>query len=126
MSLSVIGAGIFLPLYSEVKHKGKNAWGKEITTGLGKYVGINRFNFEKISYMYKVTIMPYIKLNFEKNFYMSELWAFKIGANLVYNFGMEFNMDKLKSDTNIYGYDKYNFSSLFFEVFFGFGFGRPK
>ena len=76
--------------------------------------------------MYKVPIMPYVKLNFEKNFYMSELWAFKIGANLVYNFGMEFDMDKLKSDTNIYGYDKYNFSSLSFEVFLGFGFGRPK
>ncbi len=122
-----IGAGVFLPLYSTVKHKGKNnIWGEEITTGLGKYVGINEFDFKKVSYMYKVPIMPYIKLNFEKNFYMSELWAFKIGANLVYNFGMEFDMDKLKSDTNIYGYDKYKFSSLVFEVFFGFGFGRPK
>ena len=122
-----IGAGVFLPLYSAVKHKGKNnIWGEEITTGLGKYVGINEFDFKKVSYMYKVPIMPYIKLNFEKNFYMSELWAFKIGANLVYNFGMEFDMDKLKSDTNIYGYDKYKFSSLSFEFFLGFGFGRPK
>ena len=121
-----IGAGIFLPLYSEVKHKGKNAWGKEIMTGLGKYVGINKFDFNKISYMYKVPIMPYIKLNLEKNFYISDSWAFKIGGNILYNFGMEFDMDKLKSDTNIYGYDKYNFSSLSFEVSFGFGFGRPK
>ena len=121
-----IGAGIFLPLYSTVTHKGKNAYGEEITTGLGKYVGINKFNFEKISYMYKVPIMPYIKLNLEKNFYMSERWAFKIGANLLYNFGMEFDMDKLKSDTTTYGYNKYNFSSLLFEVFLGFGFGRPK
>ena len=121
-----IGAGIFLPLYSEVKHKGKDAWGEEITTGLGKYVGINEFDFKKISYMYKVPIMPYIKLNLEKNFYMSELWDFKIGVNLLYNFGMEFNMEKLKPDTTTYGYDKYNFSSLSFEVFFGFGFGRPK
>ena len=40
--------------------------------------------------------MPYIKLNLEKSFYMSELWAFKIGANLLYNFGMEFDMDNLK------------------------------
>ena len=118
--------GIYMPLYSAVKREGKDAWGEEITTGLGKYVGINRFNFEKISYMYKVPIMPYIKLNLEKNFYMSELWAFKIGANLVYNFGMEFDMDKLKSDTTTYGYNKYKFSSLVFELFFGFGFGRPK
>ncbi len=118
-----IGAGILLPLYSK---SSKN--NHEVNHGLAGYYydHIKEFDFEKISYMYKVPIMPYIKLNLEKNFYMSELWAFKIGANLVYNFGMEFDMDKLKSDTNIYGYDKYNFSSLSFEVFFGFGFGRPK
>ena len=122
-----IGAGIFLPLYSTGKHKGSNTiWGEEITTGLGKYLGINRFNFEKISYMYKVPIMPYIKLNLEKDFYMSELLAFKIGANLLYNFGMEFDMDKLKSGSYKYGYNKYKFSSLSFELFLGFGFGRPK
>ena len=118
-----IGAGIFLPLYSETGKRSEKS-----NTGLSSYFydGYEKFNFEKISYLYKVPIMPYIKLNLEKNFYMSELWAFKIGANLVYNFGMEFDMDKLKSDTNIYVYDKYKFSSLSFEVFFGFGFGRPK
>ena len=123
-----IGEGIFLPLYSTGKHKGSNTiWGEEITTGLGKYLGINRFNFEKISYMYKVPIMPYIKLNLEKNFYMSELWAFKIGANLLYNFGMEFDMDKLgEGGAKNYAWDKYKFSSLVFELFFGFGFGCPK
>ena len=123
-----IGAGIFLPLYSTGKHKGSNTiWGEEITTGLGKYLGINRFNFEKISYMYKVPIMPYIKLNLEKNFYISDSWAFKIGANLLYNFGMEFDMDKLgEGGAKYYAWDKYKFSSLVFEVFFGFGFGRPK
>ena len=123
-----IGAGIFLPLYSTGKHKGSNTiWGEEITTGLGKYVGINEFDFKKVSYMYKVPIMPYIKLNLEKNFYMSELWAFKIGANLLYNFGMEFDMDKLgEGGAKYYAWDKYKFSSLVFELFFGFGFGRPK
>ena len=108
------------------KREGKDAWGEEITTGLGKYVGINRFNFEKIYYMYKVPIMPYIKLNLEKNFYMSELWAFKIGANMIYNFGMEFDTDNLRKNTTQYTFDEYKFSSLSFEVFFGFGFGRPK
>ena len=121
-----IGFGIYISLYSTVKRKGKDAWGEEITTGLGKYLGINRFNFEKISYMYKAPVMPYIKLNLEKNFYISELWAFKIGGNILYNFGMEFDMDKLKSDTTTYGYNKYKFSSLVFELFFCFGFGRPK
>ena len=69
--------------------------------------------------------MPYVKLNLEKSFYMSELWAFKIGANLLYNFGMEFDMDNLKKDRTD-RFDRYKFSSLVFEVFFGFGFGRPK
>ncbi len=122
-----IGAGIFLPLYSTGKHKGSNTiWGEEITTVLGKYLGINRFNFEKILHMYKIPIMPYIKLNLEKDFYMSELWAFKIGANMIYNFGMEFDTDNLRKNTTQYTFDEYKFSSLSFEVFFGFGFGRPK
>ena len=69
--------GIYIPLYRGVKREGKDAWGEEITTGLGKYVGVNKFDFEKISYMYKVPIMPYIKLNLEKNFYISYSWAFK-------------------------------------------------
>ena len=109
-----IGAGILLPLYSK---SSKN--NHEVNHGLAGYYydHIKEFDFEKISYMYKVPIMPYIKLNLEKNFYMSELWAFKIGANLVYNFGMEFDMDKLKSGSYKYGYDKYKFSSLSFELF---------
>ena len=119
-----IGAGIFLPLYSETGKRSEKS-----NTGLSSYFydGYEKFNFEKISYMYKVPIMPYIKLNLEKSFYMSELWAFKIGANLLYNFGMEYDMQKLKSELSCsYGYNKYKFSSLSFEVFFGFGFGRPK
>lgn len=57
---------------------------------------------------------------------MSKRWTFKFGANLIYNFGMEFDMDKLKSGSYGYGYDKYKFSSLSGEVFLGFSFGRPK
>ena len=121
-----IGVGIYIPLYSAVKREGKDAWGEEITTGLGKYVGVNKFDFEKISYMYKVPIMPYIKLNLEKNFYISDSLAFKIGGNILYNFGMEFDTDNLRKNTTQYTFDEYKFSSLSFEVFFGFGFGRPK
>ena len=118
-----IGAGIFLPLYSE-----SSTNEHESNFGLAGYYydGYKKFDFEKILYMYKVPIMPYIKLNLEKNFYMSDSWAFKIGANLVYNFGMEYDMEKLKSGSYKFGYDKYNFSSLSFELFLGFGFGRPK
>ena len=126
-----IGAGILLPLYSQ-SGKGKNEanWGlgSYHNDGLGSYYdgGYKEFNFKRISYMYKVPVMPYVKLNLEKNFYMSELWAFKIGANMIYNFGMEFDTDNLRKNTTQYTFDEYKFSSLSFEVFFGFGFGRPK
>ena len=118
-----IGAGFYLPLYSE---SSKRKY--EENNGLASYYydRYKEFDFEKILHMHKIAIMPYVKLNLEKNFYMSERWAFKIGANLLYNFGMEYDMDKLKSGSYKYGYDKYNFSSLSFEVFLGFGFGRPK
>ena len=117
-----IGAGIFLPLYSET---GKRT--DKSNTGLSSYFydGYEKFDFKRISYVYKVPIMPYIKLNLEKNFYISDSSAFKIGLNLLYNFGMEFDMDKLKKDRTD-RFDKYKFSSLDFKVFFGFGFGRPK
>ena len=117
-----IGVGIFLPLYSETGKKSGNS-----NNGLSSYFydGYEKFNFERISYIYKIPIMPYVKLNLEKNFYMSERWAFKIGANLLYNFGMEFDMDKLKKE-RFDKFDKYKFSSLDFEIFLGFGFGRPK
>ena len=114
ISLCIV-AGIFVPISSK-SIKPEEA--------LGKYGDITEFNHDKIAFMYKLPFMPYIKLNVEKYFYFSEKWAFKIGANLLYNFGMEFDMDKLKSDTTTYGYNKYKFSSLSFEVFFGFG--RPK
>ena len=116
-----IGAGFFLPIYSE---SGKGAY--EANLGLAGYTSVRKFNFEKILHVHKVPIMPYIKLNLEKNFYMSDSWAFKIGVNMVYNFGMEYDMKKLKSESYEYGYDKYKFSSLSFEFFLGFGFGRPK
>ena len=69
-----IGAGIFLPLYSETGKRSEKS-----NTGLSSYFydGYEKFNFEKISYMYKVPIMPYVKLNLEKNYYISELWLSK-------------------------------------------------
>ena len=66
----------------------------------------------------------------DEHIYFSEKWTFIYGLNIVYNFGMEFNMDRLKNpihQTFTYdGYGQYKFSSLSFEVLFGFGFGRPK
>ena len=121
-----IGAGIYLPFYSWIGRK-IHSNTEASPLGLGIYGGLSKIDFKKIINMYKVPVMPYVKLNLEKNFYMSELWAFKIGANLLYNFGMEFDMDKLgEGGAKYYAWDKYKFSSLVFELFFGFGFGRPK
>ena len=121
-----IGAGIFMPLYSWIGQK-INDKTEASPLGLGIYGGESKIDYKKIINMYKVPIMPYIKLNLEKNYYISDSWAFKIGVNFLYNFGMELDMDKLKSELSwSYGYNKYNFSSLSFELFFGFGFGRPK
>ena len=58
-----IGAGIFLPLYSETGKRSEKS-----NTGLSSYFydGYEKFNFEKISYLYKVPVMPYVKLNWRK------------------------------------------------------------
>ena len=112
-----IGVGIFIPIYSKYR-KSEYA--------LGKYRDITEFNHDKISFMYKLPFMPYVKLNVSKYFYISEKWAFKIGGNILYNFGMELDNVRLYGDGYYHVYDKYNFSSLSFEFFLGFGFGRPK
>ena len=116
-----IGAGIFLPLCGEIIQKGN-----EYVMGLGSYSGETKLNSKQILYMYKVPIMPYIKLTLERNFYILKSFSFKVGGNILYNFGMEFDMDNLRKNTDMYTHNKYNFSSLAFEVFLGFGFGRPR
>ena len=116
-----VGGGILFPFYSATD---KEDW------MLGIYKNISKFTYEKISYMYKVPIMPYIKLNLEKHIYLSEKWSLIAGLNILYNFGMEFNMDRLKNPMYTSfthdGYGEYKFSSLSFEMVLGFGFGRPK
>lgn len=112
-----IGAGIFVPLYSE-SSKSEYA--------LGKYGDITEFNHDKIAFMYKLPFMPYIKLNVSKYFYISEKWAFKIGGNIIYNFGMELDNVRLYGDGYYHVYEKYKFSSLSFELLAAISFGRPK
>ena len=122
-----IGAWIFLPLYSETGKRSEKS-----NNGLSSYFydGYEKFNFEKISYMYKVPIMPYLKLNLERYLYFSEKWAFKYGLNIVYNFGMEFNMNRLRSpihkESDYTAYGRYKFSSLGIEMILSMAFGRPK
>lgn len=119
-----IGAGIYIPLCSIANPYNRS---EEVSTsGLGEYPKENKHYFKEISYMYKVPVMPYIKLSLERNFYILKSFSFKVGGNILYNFGMEFDMENLKKDTQRYTFDKYKFSSLAFEVFLGFGFGRPR
>ena len=123
-----VGGGIFFPLYSKTNIK---------DISLGVYQNTTKFPYHKIVYMHKVPIMPYIKFNVERYFYFTKKWAFTIGLNLIYNFGMEFNMDRLKNENKAkdeyqgysgtyYGYEKYKFSSLAAELVFSISFGRPK
>lgn len=112
-----IGAGIFIPLYSE---SSKSEY------VLGKYRDITEFNHDKIAFMYKLPFMPYVKLNLSKYFYISEKWAFKIGGNIIYNFGMELDNARLYGDGYYHVYEKYKFSSLSFELLVSISFGRPK
>ena len=112
-----IGAGIFVPLYSE-SSKSEYA--------LGKYRDITEFNHDKIAFMHKLPFMPYVKLNLSKYFYISDKWAFKIGGNIIYNFGMELDNERLYGDGYYHVYEKYKFSSLSFELLASISFGRPK
>lgn len=111
-----IGGGIFIPLYS-------TANAKDFLFGMGDYRYITEFNQKNIAFMYKLPFMPYVKLNVVRYFYFSDRWAFKIGGNLIYNFGMELDSDRLGPH---WVYSKYNFSSFAIELYLGISFGRAK
>lgn len=116
-----IGAGIMFPLSANIT----DYWDM-----MGDYEGAKKLSFKDIKSFYKVPIMPYIKLNLERHIYFSEKGAFTYGLNIVYNFGMEFNMDRLKNpihkEFTYDGYGQYKFSSLSFELLAAISFGRPK
>ena len=110
-----IGGGIFIPLYS-------TANAKDFLFGIGDYRDMTEFNQKNIAFMYKLPFMPYVKANVVRYFYFSDRWSFKIGGNLIYNFGMELDTDRLGP---YWVYDKYNFSSFTVELYVGISFGRP-
>ena len=77
-----IGGGILIPLYSTANQS-------DYSFGLiDNYRYMTKFNQKNIAFMYKLPFMPYVKLNVVRYFYFSDRWSFKIGGNLVYNFGM--------------------------------------
>ncbi|ADG72154.1 hypothetical protein [Brachyspira murdochii] len=111
-----IGGGIFIPLYSTANKQ-------DYSFGLGDYRDMTEFNQKNIAFMYKLPFMPYVKLNVVRYFYFSDRWSFKIGGNLIYNFGMELDNYRL-GFYNVYS--KYNFSSFAAELYLGISFGRAK
>lgn len=95
---------------------------------LGIYHHISKFTYDKIVYMYKVPIMPYIKFSVERYFKYDKIDLIT-GGVLTYNFGMICESDKLANNNSIlstFSYKSYKFSALSLEVFLGFSFGRPK
>ncbi|WP_198294914.1 hypothetical protein [Brachyspira pilosicoli] len=111
-----IGGGIFIPLYSTANQA-------DYSFGLiDNYQYMTEFNQKNIAFMYKLPFMPYVKANVVRYFYFSDRWSFKIGGNLIYNFGMELDTYRL-GFYNVY--DKYNFSYFDIEIYVGISFGRP-
>lgn len=111
-----IGGGIFIPLYSTANKE---------DYFLGVYGETTNFSKKDIDFVYKLPFMPYVKLNVVRYFYFSDRWSFKIGGNLIYNFGMELDFDRLGAYP-YNAYDKYNFSAFAVEIYAGISFGRYK
>jgi len=78
--------------------------------------------------------MPYVKLTYDTYFYVSKSVALTLGAYMSYNFGMEYDTDKINTDAapppgTIYGQQvnltEYGYSSFDIGITFGISFGRP-
>jgi len=94
---------------------------------------------EDLSYLdikeiFMYPFMPYVKLTYDTYFYVSKSVALTLGAYMSYNFGMEYNIDKIHADAapplgNIYGQQvnltEYGYSSFDIGITFGISFGRP-
>lgn len=72
--------------------------------------------------------MPYIKLSVERTVKYDKVDLIA-GGVFTYNFGMNCDSEVLTHSSVAmasFAYNNYKFSALAFEVFLGFGFGRPK
>ena len=87
------------------------------------------WNFIYIKKTFKDPFVPYIKLTVDTYFYVSESVALTVGVYTSYNFGMEYETDKLNAESSTTAYPlklkKYGYSSFDIGIALGTYFGRP-
>ncbi len=114
-----IGAGVMFPLHANIF----GYW--EL---MGDYTGVKELSYKDIKKLYKVPVMPYIKLSVEKTIKYNKVDLIA-GGVFTYNFGMSCDSEVLTYSSKAmasFAYNNYKFSAFSAEVFIGFGFGRPK
>lgn len=114
-----IGAGVMFPLHANIH----DYW-----EFMGDYTGVKELSYKDIKKLYKVPVMPYIKLSVERTVKYDKVDLIA-GGVFTYNFGMNCDSEVLTHSSVAmasFAYNNYKFSALAFEVFLGFGFGRPK
>lgn len=113
-----IGAGVMFPLSANISGYLKF---------MGDYSGVSKLSLKDIKKLYKIPVMPYIKLSVEKYYYLSDKADLIAGGVLTYNFGMSCESEVLAhSLLTSFSYKSYKFSAISLEIFLAVGFGRPK
>ncbi|WP_028331002.1 DUF2715 domain-containing protein [Brachyspira alvinipulli] len=122
-----IGVGMKIPLSADVleksNDKGETMKENTIFEGSLMYQDKKHWNYDVIKKLYKESVSPYIKINFEGLYYFTDKLAFLYGAYIAYDFSMPYNTD------NIQIVDKtliksYQLSYLSFMFYLGVSFGR--
>ncbi|WP_300712011.1 hypothetical protein [uncultured Brachyspira sp.] len=111
-----LGGGILAPLYAITA---SSKYGGTITAP-----NSNNWNASDIKELFKVPIMPYMKITFEGFLYLLPNLAVNGGVYMIYNFGMQYNTDTINGNLGHNIYNKYNFSALSVGLFLGLSFGR--
>ncbi len=91
---------------------------------LGKFGGKTSFSHKDIATMQKLPFMPYIKLGVSRYIEYNDKIANKIDINVLYNFGMELDTDRVYDIRTVDIYRTYKYSYLSIEVAYGISFGR--
>ena len=78
--------------------------------------------------------MPYVKLTYDTYFYVSKKVSLTIGAYMSYNFGMQYDTEKINADADLppsifdpnqVNLTEYGYTSFDIGLTFGISFGRP-
>lgn len=117
-----IGGGVMVPIDATVYNSNGDSHALVLRNDGKKYT------YLQMKRIFKYPFMPYIKLTAEGYFYITKKSAFSVGSYILYNFGMEYELDKLNPNEYISSTDpkfkKYSFSSVDIGVVLGFSFGR--